>query len=421
MNIKKLLPKISLGTIRKTFLIILIVLFSSGVGYYLGSANLRAEYEKFPKVVITRELPPGKQTLDFSLFWRIWDTLHSSYLDKDNLIDAKLVYGAIRGMVAAVGDPYTVFLSPDENRVVQEDLSGQFEGVGIQIGFKGSRLAVISPLPDTPAESSGIKAGDLIVGIIDEQKGIDRGTDGITLPEAVQLIRGPAGSKVTLVLTREGSDEPFEIEVVRSRIDVASIELKFVGEGENVAYIRVLKFGEETFAEWDSTVSEVLQSGVKKAVLDLRNNPGGYLQGAVDLGAEFLDNGRVVVIEENANGERSELKSESIGKLKNLDLVVLVNGGSASASEILAGALRDDLGVTIVGEKTFGKGTIQEPQQFEGGASLHITIAKWLTPKGTWVNDSGLEPDVTIEDNPDTEEDEQLLKAIEILSANSQD
>src|SRR3990167_1235094 len=265
MNIKKLLPKISLGTIRKTFLIILIVLFSSGVGYYFGSANLRAEYEKFPKVVITRELPPGKQTLDFSLFWRIWDTLHSSYLDKDNLIDAKLVYGAIRGMVAAVGDPYTVFLSPDENRVVQEDLSGQFEGVGIQIGFKGSRLAVISPLPDTPAESSGIKAGDLIVGIIDEQKGIDRGTDGITLPEAVQLIRGPAGSKVTLVLTREGSDEPFEIEVVRSRIDVASIELKFVGEGENVAYIRVLKFGEETFAEWDSTVSEVLQSGVKKA------------------------------------------------------------------------------------------------------------------------------------------------------------
>lgn len=416
MNTKKLLPKISLATIRRALVIFFIVLVSSGVGYYVGSANLRAEYEKFPKVVITREVPPDKQTLDFSLFWRIWDTLHSSHLNKNSLIDAKLVYGAIRGMVAAVGDPYTVFLSPDENKVVQEDLSGKFEGVGIQIGFKGSRLAVIAPLPNTPAEASGIKAGDLIVGIIDKQKGVDRGTDGMTLPEAVQLIRGPAGSKVTLVLTREGGDQPFEIEVERTKIDVASIELKFVGEGEDVAHIRVLKFGEETFAEWDRTVSDVLQSGVDRAVLDLRNNPGGYLQGAVDLGTEFLDTGRVVVIEENANGARDELKTESIGKLKNLNLVVLVNGGSASASEILAGALRDDIGVKIVGEKTFGKGTIQEPQQFEGGASLHITIAKWLTPKGTWVNDSGLEPDVIIVDDANTEEDEQLQEAIRIVS-----
>lgn len=418
MNTKKLLPKISLGTIRRTIVIFLIILASSGIGYYVGSANLRVEYEKFPKVVITREVPLDKQTLDFSLFWRVWDTLHSSYLNKNILIDAKLVYGAIRGMVAAVGDPYTVFLSPDENKVIQEDLSGKFEGVGIQIGFKGSRLAVIAPLPDSPAETSGIKAGDLIVGIIDEQRGVDRGTDGITLPEAVQLIRGPAGSKVTLVLTREGTEEPFEIEVVRSRIDVASIELKFVGENEEIAHIRVLKFGEETFAEWDKTVSQILQKGTTRAILDLRNNPGGFLQGAVDMGAEFMDNGTVVVIEENANGERNEFKTEGIGQLRNLDLVVLVNGGSASASEILAGALRDVNEIKIVGEKTFGKGTIQEPQQFEGGESLHITIAKWLTPKGTWVNETGLEPDVSVEDNPDTQEDEQLERAIEALSAN---
>lgn len=415
MNTKKLLPKISLGTIRRAIVIFLIVLVSSGIGYYVGSANLKAEYEKFPKVVITRELPSGKQTLDFSLFWRIWDTLHSSYLNKNSLIDAKLVYGAIRGMVAAVGDPYTVFLSPDENKVVQEDLSGKFEGVGIQIGFKGSRLAVIAPLPNTPAEASGIKAGDLIVGIIDEKSGVDRGTDGITLPEAVQLIRGPAGSKVTLVLTREGTEEPFEIEVVRERIDVASIELKFVGENEEIAHIRVLKFGEETFAEWDRVVSQILGKGATRAILDLRNNPGGYLQGAVDMGSEFMDTGTVVVIEENANGERNEFKTEEIGQLRNLQLVVLVNGGSASASEILAGALRDVNEAKIIGEKTFGKGTIQEPQQFEGGESLHITIAKWLTPKGTWVNETGLEPDVSVEDNPDTQEDEQLEKAIEAL------
>ncbi len=415
------LPKINLTTIRRGIATLAILVLTFSVGYLFGSNGFKAQVGNFPQVTINREVPADKGTLDFSLFWRVWDTLGQKYFDKGKLVPSQMVYGAIKGMVESIGDPYTVFLSPKENKVVQEDLSGAFEGVGIQIGFKGSQLAVIAPLPGSPAEKTGVKAGDFIVGIKDAAKKLDRGTVGISLPEAVQAIRGQAGTKVTLILTREGVSEPITVEITRAKLEVPSVILKFVGPENSIAHLKLLKFGAETNGEWDKAVREInvkcQMSNVKCAViLDLRNNPGGYLQGAVDFASEFLKVGSVVVIEEHANGTRNEFKVEKAGRLTNTAVVVLVNEGSASASEILAGALRDERKVKLVGEKTFGKGTIQEPLQLEMGAGLHITTARWLTPSGFWVNEKGLEPDVKIKDDEKTPQDEQLQKAIEVLT-----
>jgi len=409
------LPKINFTLIRYLILALIVLAATFSAGYLLGFKGYQGSLAEFPKVTITRELPQDKKDLDFSLFWRVWDTINTSYFDKEKVIPANMVYGAIEGMVSALGDPYTVFLPPDKNRVVQEDLLGSFDGIGIQIGFKGNQLAVIAPLPNSPSEKAGIEAGDFIVGIKDEAKGIERGTVGISITDAVSAIRGPAGTIVTLTLLREGQEEPIVVDVVRESIDVPSVTLTFVGDDENIAQVRLLKFGGETEAEWEEAVIEILKKqSLKGIVLDLRNNPGGYLQGAVDIASEFMKTGRVVVIEERGE-QKSEYVVEKIGRFPNTPLVVLVNQGSASASEILAGALRDDKKVKLVGEKTFGKGTIQEPQQVDGGAGLHITVARWLTPSGVWVDGEGLTPDFELEDNGETDEDEQLQKGIELL------
>jgi len=405
----------SFRKLRTAILVFLIIIISVSGGYLLGTRGFKISLTKFPKVNISRQIPPEKN-LDFSLFWRVWDSLEENYFDKSKLIDSERVYGAIKGMVSAVGDPYTVFLPPNENRVVQEDLQGSFEGVGIQIGFKGNQLAVVAPLPDSPAEEAGIQAGDLIIGIKDDSKGIDQGTAGITLPEAVKIIRGPAGTSVTLNLLREDSEEAIIVDVVRKKIDIPSIVLTFEGQNKEIAYIRILKFSGELDGEWEETVGGVLNNSTTKGiVLDLRNNPGGYLQGSVDVASEFLRNGSVVVTEETASGEAYDFTVTRIGRFLNVPTVVIVNGGSASAAEILAGALRDINSTKLVGEVTFGKGTIQEPQQLDNGAGLHITTARWLTPNGFWVDGQGLSPDIFIEDNTETPEDEQLQEALKLL------
>ena len=412
------MPKIRLLGLRRTLIAIIIAGGIFSFGYILGSKGYQASIGKEDSynVSISRELPAERKDLEFSLFWRVWETLETKYFDKDKLIPSKMIYGAIKGMVAAVGDPYTVFLPPSENRVVQEDLQGSFEGVGIQIGFKGTQLAVISPLPDSPAEKAGARAGDFIIGIRDEGKGIDRGTGGISLPEAVQAIRGSAGSTVTLTLLREDSVEPIEIDIIRASIEVPSVTLSLVGENENIAHVKILKFSGETLDEWEEVVIELLKNPeVAGIIMDVRNNPGGFLQGAVDLASEFLDTGALVVIEDSSDGGFEEFKVERIGRFKNQKVVILINGGSASASEIFAGALRDNEKIQLVGQTSFGKGTIQEPQQVDNGAGLHVTIARWLTPSGFWVDEGGLVPDVEVKDNPDTEEDEQLQKAIDFL------
>ena len=412
------MPKVNLFIVRKILLTVVLILVFFGAGYFLGLRQYRIQVESLRNIKISRETPPDKSVLDFSLFWHVWDTLEAKYFDKNKLVPAQMVYGAIKGMVEAVGDPYTVFLPPDQNKVVNEDLNGSFEGVGIQIGFKGTQLAVVTPLPGSPAEKAGVKPGDFIVGIKDTAKKIDRGTVGISLPEAVEEIRGAAGTKVTLTLLREGASDAITVELTRAKVEVPSLVLTYVGDNGNLADIKLLEFGSTTGDEWQKAVTEILsKKEVKGIILDLRNNPGGYLQEAVDISSEFLKVGTTAVIQEAADGGKISTNVERVGLLINYPVVVLINGGSASASEILAGALRDNLQTKLVGEKSFGKGTIQEPEEMGGGAGLHITIAKWLTPSGYWVNGKGLEPDVKIVDDPKTAEDEQLTAAIKLLNS----
>ncbi len=410
-------PRLTLVMLRNVLFAILLSVIVFVFGYYFGYQGYLIKATDSPKVTIDRQVPPSQKELNFNLFWQIWDSVHQYYFDKEKIKDANLVYGAIRGMVAAIGDPYTVYLPPAENKVIQEDLGGSFEGVGIQIGFKGNQLAVVAPLPGSPAERSGIKAGDYIVGIKDEAKDVEIGTVGITIPEAVKLIRGEKGTKVTLFLLREGSDVPLEVEVTRESIDIPSVTINYVEkEGKTYAHLVLTKFAAETPEEWEEGVVELLTKGdLAGLVLDLRNNPGGYLDDATLIASDFLETGSSVVIQERSDGTKETKKVERLGRLKQVPLVVLVNKGSASASEILAGALKDNGRAKLVGQKTFGKGTVQESMQLEDEGGLHITVARWLTPSGFWVNDGGLEPEVVAEDNEETEEDEELNRAIEVL------
>jgi len=413
--IQRPLIRIDIHKLRKTFALILLVVISF-YGGFVARDNGFTLKQKEGQVFVTREIPPERGDLEFSLFWRIWDILDSNYFDKSVINERALIYGAIRGMVAAVGDPYTIFLAPSENKVVQEDLNGSFEGVGIQIGYKGTQLAVVSPLPESPALDAGVRAGDFILNIKDSLKDIDRNTGGISLPEAVQAIRGPAGTTVTLTLLRENSDAPFEVDIKRSRLNVPSVTVEYFN-GDKVAHISVLKFVGETKDEWEKATREVLKKGtVKGIVLDLRNNPGGFLQTSVDIASEFLPNNSLVVVEAGNNRPDNEFRVSRIGRFLNIPTVVLINKGSASASEILAGALRDVGQFKLVGEETFGKGTIQEPMQLDNGSALHITTAKWLTPDGTWVNEDPIVPDSIVEDDTETKEDEQLEAAIDQVS-----
>lgn len=406
--------------IRKVFIVAIALSITFSSGYFLGNIGFKASIKAFPQVSINRQLPPQKENLDFSLFWRVWDTLEAKYFDKTKLIPSQMVYGAIKGMVSSLEDPYTIFLPPEENKIVQEDLQGSFEGVGIQIGFKGAQLAVIAPLPGSPAEKAGVRAGDFIIGIKDEAKNLERGTVAISLPDAVQAIRGEKGTKVSLTLLREGVDEPIVVSITRDAIDVASVIVEYLPKDSEsqatIAHVKLLKFSGETLSEWEQTVIELLKkSDLTGVIVDVRNNPGGFLQGAVEVASDFLETGDVVVIEEDNTGKKQEYRVEKLGRLRNEKVIVLVNQGSASASEIFAGALKDHGRARIVGDTTFGKGTIQEPQQINGNAGLHITIARWLTPDGFWVNGVGLKPDVEIKDNEETEEDEQLLEAVKLL------
>ncbi len=404
-----------LPKIKKSLIAGLLVISCLLIGYGVGRNGFVADLSSFPRVHVSREVPI--KDLDFTLFWKVWDRLGAQYFDKTKINQSKMVYGAIQGMVSSLGDPYTMFLPPDDNKITNENLQGDFDGVGIELGFKDTQLAVISPLPGSPAEKAGVKPGDLIVGIKDTAKNVDVTTDNITLAQAVTDIRGKSGTKVTLTLIRQGSDKPIVVDLIRDKINVPSVATTYVGDGNSIAHISILKFGGETMNEWQKAVTEVTsKKDIKGIIIDLRNNPGGYLQDSIDIAGEFVPKGTIAVIQQSADGTKNELRTEkSFGAFINSKVVVLVNGGSASASEILAGALRDDRKIQLIGDKTFGKGTIQEPEDLDNGAGIHITIAKWLTPNGTWVHGKGLEPDIKVSDNPDTKNDEQLDQAIKTV------
>lgn len=352
---------------------------------------------------------------DFARFWEVWKRLENSYVDPSKLDYAKMTWGSMQGLASSLDDPYTQYLPPKENKQANEDLNGAFFGVGIELGYREETLAVVAPIDGSPAERAGVAAGDLILHIKDEQKQLDIDTRGMTLPTAVTHIRGDKGTPVILTLYRDGGEKSFEVRIVRDEIVVPSVELSFVERGgKKIAQLELHKFGGRTDKEWLGKVAEIVTAKPAGIVLDLRNNPGGYLDGAVFVTSEFLSSGVVVKQEGRKSSETYSVDRK--GSLTSIPLVVLINKGSASASEITAGALQDNKRAKIIGEQSFGKGTVQEVQDLSDGSSLHVTVAKWILPSGRWIGKEGITPDIKIEDDLETKDlDEQLEKAVEAL------
>lgn len=353
-----------------------------------------------------------QETADLSLFWETWNSLQNKYVDKSKIDTQKMIFGAIGGMVSAVGDPYTVFFNPDDSKDFIDDSRGEFEGVGMEVGIKKSTLQVVTPLEGTPAQKAGLRAGDVIVKINGEQSA------SMSVDEAIDLIRGPRGTEVTLSIFREEWKETRDIKLVRDLIDVPAVKWRMVDE--STAYIQLFQFTEDANEEFKNAAMQVLDKPAKKVILDLRNNPGGYLSVAQDIAGWFLERGQLVTVEDmGENNGNLEYKAEGPALFSKTPIVILINGGSASASEILAGALRDNRGIQLVGEKSFGKGSVQQLEPLSGGSTLKVTVAKWLTPKGSQISEKGLEADVEVKMTPadyEAEKDPQLDKAIEIIS-----
>jgi len=403
---------------KVNFITLIIALITFIIGWQLGNNDFKVKVSDFrPEVSFSNNQVPEEESVDFKLFWQVWNMVSQEYVDKDAVNSQKMFYGAISGMVAALGDPYTVFLPPTEQKSTQEEIGGSFEGVGIQLGYdKDKRLAVIAPVKDTPADKAGVMAGDLIIKIADKD------ATGLSLPEAVNLIRGPKGTTISLEIYQEGATQTKTIELKRDTIVVKSVEFeeKTTPKNKKVAVIKLSRFGERTFTEWSQAVSSTLASGADAVILDMRNNPGGLLDGAVFIGSEFIKSGDIV-LQENARGERTGYKVNREGKLLNLPLIVMVNKGSASASEIVAGAIQDLKRGKLLGDTSFGKGTIQESQELPEKTGIHITTAKWLTPLGRWIHQKGLEPDIKVvlteeqikQQIDDETKDFQMEKALE--------
>jgi carboxyl-terminal processing protease len=311
-----------------------------------------------------------------------------------------MVYGAIKGLVSSLGDPYSFFMDPEEAKMFLEDMQGSFEGIGAEVGIRDGILTVIAPLEGMPAQKAGLEAGDKIIKIENTL------TADLTLTEAVRLIRGPKGTPVTLTIIRDSQSK--EVTITRAKIDIPSV--KWEMKQGNIAYIDLDQFDRDTPKEFSRVAKEVIKSQAKGIILDLRNNPGGYLDVAVDVAGWFLSSGDIVAIEDFGNGKKVEHRCFGKSRLKDYPLVVLVNKGSASGSEILAGALRDHRGVKLIGERTFGKGSVQELEELKDSSSLRISIARWLTPKGTLIEKKGLEPDISVSD-PEA----QIQEALKIL------
>jgi carboxyl-terminal processing protease len=392
------------NTSQRLFLTLLVVcgFFGSFLGGYLtGTAHSPSLLRS-----LLGSNNTSTQDADFTILDDVWGVLQKRYVNQP--IDAKnAVYGAISGLLASLEDPYTVFFTPEESRAFQDEIQGTFEGIGAEIGMKETQLVIIAPLPESPASKAGLFAGDAILSI----DGIE--TTMLTLDAAVEKIRGPKGSTVTLVIQRSDEKETRTFAVTREKITVESVR---VAQRDSTAEITLSYFGPNTAKDFQNVVNEILLRGDRGVLLDLRSNPGGYLDAAVDIASHFLKNADVVVLEETSDGKRTTTTANADGALAGIPLVVLIDGGSASGSEIVAGALHDHGVATLIGEKTFGKGTVQEVEDFQDGSSLKITIARWLTPKGVSIQDNGIEPDEVVRRSQESgDDDPQLQRARDVL------
>lgn len=419
-------------TILQTILVIAITFLG---GYYFGVNKVNVDWKAYKPIlnIVSKEPPSGISNVDFTSFWTVWEKLQVSYYDKSKLDQQKMLNGAISGMVGAIGDPFTLYLPPVANDNFKQGLAGQFSGIGAELGTKDKDIIVISPLDGSPAEKAGIKPGDSIIAVNNEL------TTGWNLAQTVDKIRGPKGTSVTVTIVHRDTSKKIDLKIVRDIITVKSVAMdirnaicitsgcKVLAKSDpcpansnctKYAYIRLSQFGDNTNQEWLSMAAGIASKikkdkNIKGVVFDLRNNPGGYLSDATFIASEFLDKGKPVVSEDNGTTDKNTMYATRDGLLTTAKIIVLINKGSASASEIVSGALRDNSRARLVGETSFGKGTIQAAEDLGGGAGIHVTIAKWLTPNGTWVHGKGITPDVSIALDPkDPTRDTQLEKAV---------
>ncbi len=388
--------------------VLFVVLFFI-LGVYIGKHN-RPEIDKVIGI-------SGKETqvatqADFSPFWKVWNTMNEKYPAVSKISDQDRVYGAISGLVNSLNDPYSVFFTPDEAKSFQEEIAGNFDGIGMEVGMKDRILTVIAPLKDTPAYKADIKSGDKILKI---DKTI---TTDLSIEGAIKLIRGPKGTTVTLTIFREGLKQPKEITIVRDTINIPTLDTEIRKDG--IFVIKLYSFSANSANLFRDAMKQFADSGSDKLLLDLRGNPGGYLDASVDMASWFLKGGKTVVTEDYGNNKASEIfrsKGYDIFSDK-LKFVILIDGGSASASEILAGAMKDNGLAKLVGTQSFGKGSVQEVVDITPGTILKITVAKWLTPNGTSISDKGLTPDYVVkitQKDIDAKKDPQMNKAVELL------
>ena len=424
---------------NKTLRIIIVVLLAFLGGYFFGINKVTFDWKGYvPQFqIINKEPPTGDITIDATPFWTVWQSLETNYYDKTKLDQQKMLNGAITGMVNSLGDPFTMYLPPVQNTDFKQGLAGQFSGIGAELGTKDKNIIVIAPLDGSPAEKAGIKAGDIVLKV-DGQSVV-----GQDLSKVVTQIRGTKGTSVTLTV-QHADGKQADIKIIRDVITVKSVAMNIESAncGQNgcknvskdtctgngcteFAYIRLSQFGDNTNTEWSNLVKGIADKisqdkNIKGVVFDLRNNPGGYLTDAQFIASEFLPVGVKVVSEDPCPAQdcvltagRQQGQQQGLLIDPKIKVVVLINGGSASASEIVSGALRDNKRAILVGEKSYGKGTVQQAQDLGDGAGLHVTIAKWLTPNGTWVHGVGLTPDVSVGlDSNHPAEDTQLEKAV---------
>lgn len=394
-------------------LVTIALVFYGGFAYGRG---YKTDEEKLAGIINKTDT---LNSVDFAAFWKAWNVVNEKFISSvststEKVSDQARVYGAIGGMVSALNDPYTVFFPPVEAKSFGEQISGQIEGVGMEVGMKDGVLTVVAPIKDTPAYKAGIKPGDKILKIDDTV------TNTLNGDSAVKLIRGKKGTPVRLTLYREGVKEPFEISVIRDVINMPTVDTEKRGD---VFIIRLYSFSAISPDLFRSALREFMLSGSNKLILDLRGNPGGYLEAAQDMASWFLPTGKVIVSEDFKDKEKNQVfrsKGYNIFNDK-LKFIILIDGGSASASEILAGALHEHGVAKLVGTKSFGKGSVQELVDITSDTSLKVTIARWLTPNGNSISHMGIMPDVEVKLDEEAykkdKTDTQLNKALELLKS----
>ncbi len=395
-----------MGTV--TTLVVVFFLSLLG-GIYIGYQN-RPEIEKV--MTLTGKETAVTTKADFSPFWKVWNTINEKYPRADTVEDQKRVYGAIEGLVSSLDDPYSVFFSPEEAKAFEDEIAGNFTGIGMEVGLKDKILTVIAPLKNTPAYRANVKPGDKILKIDSTV------TTGMSVEKAIKLIRGEKGTTVVLTMFREGVRDPFEVKIVRDTIEIPTLDTELRPDG--IFVIKLYSFSANSANLFRDAIEQFAKSGSDKLLLDLRGNPGGYLDSAVDISSWFLPKGKTVVTEDYGNNRKPEIfRSRGYDVFTDkLKFAILIDGGSASASEIVAGAMQDHGRAKLVGSKSYGKGSVQEAIKITPETLLKITVAKWLTPNGNSISEKGLVPDYAVEftrKDLDNKRDPQLNKAVEVL------